>query len=123
MDFRGKNPQLFFYLKETIVGFYTFCTNNFEILLFGMSAQSYKKSILHIYKLNGTYLILFGMSFTHLSHKKNFIFIFSDCFHKILHILHVHSLVLCPILLQVLIILPLTIMLEIFINLLMLFLK
>ena len=57
-----------------------------------------KKSILHIYKLIGTYLILFGISFTHLSHKQ---FFFSDCFHKILHILHVHSLVIYPILLQV----------------------
>jgi hypothetical protein len=39
-----------------------------------------KKSILHIYKLIGTYLILFGISFTHLSHKQFFFRLLSQNF-------------------------------------------
>ena len=82
-----------------------------------------KKSILHIYKLIGTYLILFGISFTHLSHKQLFIYFFQIAFTKF-YIFYTSNLwFFIQFYFKYSIILLFTIMLEIFINLLMLLLK
>ena len=82
-----------------------------------------KKSILHIYKLIGTYLILFGISFIHLSHKQFFIFFFRLLSQNFTYFTRPLFGSLSNFTSKYSIILLFTIMLEIFINLLMLLLK